>query len=360
MPLLTPILFTLLLFSSCQQKAQSHKEDSKAHSIGQEVSAWDNNIWVIHQDKSGDYWFGSNGKGLYRYDGERITHFSTEDGLAGDQIRGIQEDAQGQLFIETSAGISVFDGASFRTLEMPKQSSPTWRSNPSDLWLRDFGRNGPLRYDGVLLYHHPFPEQDLEAAFGIRIDPNGPSRPYSVYSITKDAQGTVWFGTESAGVFRYDGDSLLWIGEKELSVLEDGRVPAVRSIVQDKEGHYWLSNVIHRYVIHEAPSPSSSAPDKGYTQLAGIAYEAFLGEDAFPYFMSAVRDDEAGDLWMLTYSQGMWHYDGETLTAYPIMDGERPLNLLRLYKDRSGTLWLGTEDAGVYRLEGDEFRPFRP
>jgi ligand-binding sensor domain-containing protein len=181
-----------------------------------------------------------------------------------------------------------------------------------------------------------------------------------VYGIDRDAQGNLWFGTESAGVFRYDGDTLLWIGEKELSVLEDGRVPAVRSIVQDKQGNYWLSNIIHRYNMHEGSSPTSGPSGKGYTQLEGIDYQSFLGEKAFPYFMSAITDDAEGDLWMLTYRQGIWRYDGETLSAYPVLDGERPLNLMCLYKDRSGTLWLGTEDAGVYRLEEDAFRPFRP
>jgi ligand-binding sensor domain-containing protein len=217
-----------------------------------------------------------------------------------------------------------------------------------------------LRYDGEHLHHYLFPEQDLEAAFGIAIDPNGPSRPYSVYGIDRDTEGNLLFGTESAGVFRYDGDTLLWIGEKELSVLEDGRVPAVRSIVQDKEGNYWLSNIIHRYAMHDPLSPASRVKGKGYTLLEGTDHEDVLGEGVLPYFVSAVTDEAEGDLCMATYNEGLWRYDGQHLTVYDIMDGERPLNLLCLYKDRAGTIWLGTEDAGVYRMEEDAFRLYRP
>jgi ligand-binding sensor domain-containing protein len=57
-----------------------------------------------------NHWFGSNGKGIYYLDGNELKLFTTIDGLVNDTIRGIQEDKDGNIYIETPKGISKFDG----------------------------------------------------------------------------------------------------------------------------------------------------------------------------------------------------------------------------------------------------------
>ncbi|MBK8643649.1 MAG: hypothetical protein IPN15_16005 [Saprospiraceae bacterium] len=66
-----------------------------------------------------NYWFSSNGEGVYRYDGKTIVNFTTKDGLANDTIRQIQEDKFGNIFISTFDGINKFDG---KTLLLCNQS----------------------------------------------------------------------------------------------------------------------------------------------------------------------------------------------------------------------------------------------
>ena len=39
------------------------------------------NIRAIYEDKKGNYWLGSDGEGLYQYDGKTLTLFTTADGL---------------------------------------------------------------------------------------------------------------------------------------------------------------------------------------------------------------------------------------------------------------------------------------
>jgi len=50
------------------------------------------NIFIIFQDKDNNYWFESDGKGVYHYDGKTIIHLSTKDGLSNNHIREIQQD----------------------------------------------------------------------------------------------------------------------------------------------------------------------------------------------------------------------------------------------------------------------------
>src|SRR5688572_8661879 len=92
---------------------------------GEIVSDLGASCWVVFQDASDDYWFGSDGNGLFRYDGTTLTRFTTKDGLAHDAIRGIQQhEATGHLLVSTNGGVSKFEGERFVTLPVTELSSP--------------------------------------------------------------------------------------------------------------------------------------------------------------------------------------------------------------------------------------------
>ena len=354
------LLFVLQLgilasFSSCKgqgsaKSLETHKDSSH---LGSSVSALDDKIWDIYQDQEDNYWFGSNGNGVFCYDGEILKRYATEDGLIDNTIRGIQGDDLGNVFIETPQGISKFNGTTFTTLTPISSSSNKWKSEPDDLWFNCNGMpNDVYRYDGDSLFELTLPRKNLEKAFGTQVSGLGfegmNSSPYSVFGIDIDRKGNVWFGTIVAGVFRYDGDSFLWIAEKELSTLPDGRVPGVRSMIEDKDGNFWLSNFISKYRIHDDDSIV------GYDRLAGVDQSNGHFQDRIPYFNSGLSDGQ-GNLWMTTYTGGVWKYDGSELQNFPVTHGETEVLLISIYQDNKGTLWLGTDNAGVYRLNGTSF-----
>ena len=96
--------------------------------IGRTVFEIDNRIWKIFQDTKGNYWFGSNGNGIYKFDQKTLKQFTTIDGLVHNQIRGIQEDKSGNLYFETSNGINKFDGQKFTTLTPIKSLQNEWNT----------------------------------------------------------------------------------------------------------------------------------------------------------------------------------------------------------------------------------------
>ena len=117
------ILFLTLLtiFTSCNGQK----------TIGKSVNELGKHLWYIFQDSKNNYWFSSNGEGVYLYDGKKIFNFTTKDGLANDTIRQIQEDKFGNIFIATFGGISKFDGKTFTTLQPIK--SKEWKLEENDL-----------------------------------------------------------------------------------------------------------------------------------------------------------------------------------------------------------------------------------
>jgi signal transduction histidine kinase len=73
-----------------------------------------NNIWSALEDKNGNLWFATYGGGVSRYDGKTFTNFTTEDGLAGNDVWNVVEDKMGNLWFGTSGGgVSRYDGKSF-------------------------------------------------------------------------------------------------------------------------------------------------------------------------------------------------------------------------------------------------------
>jgi len=309
-------------------------------------------VWVIFQGSKGNYWFGSNGQGLLRYNGKNIHSITTEDGLVDNTIRGIQEDHLGNIFIETPNGISRYDGKNYTTLQPLRSSRNEWKLDSTDLWF-GYNANDVYRYDGTSLIELQLPRQDLFKAFGIATEgvpfEDLNNTPYAVFGVDKDKDGNVWFGTATAGAFRYDGDSFIWFGEKELSTLPDGRVPGVRSMIQDKNGYYWLSNFRSKYKIDNTHNSyekitTSNSLSKKYT-------------DKLPYFMSSVADTE-GTLWMTSYGGGVWKYDGEALSNIKVKTKSENVLLISIFLDDKGVFWLGTDNDGIYKGDGKTFEKF--
>ncbi len=117
---------------------------------GEIVSELGKSVTYVFQAKNGDYWFGSDDRGVYRYDGREFVNFSTKDGLCSDRIRGGQEDTTGNIYFTTYEGISKFDGKSFTTLSVSNSSTPTdWKKHADDLWFIGPPDAGVVfRYDG--------------------------------------------------------------------------------------------------------------------------------------------------------------------------------------------------------------------
>jgi ligand-binding sensor domain-containing protein len=348
--LLTGILGT---FTSCS-------DQSRALAEGKLVSEMSQRIWTIYQAKDKSYWFGSDGQGVFRYDGKTIIQFSTKHGLPNDRVREIQEDKSGNIYIGTLQGISKFDGQKFTTLTPIKVKSATqgWRLDPDDLWFKGGStESGPYRYDGKSLYQLRFPKHPLEDEM-YSANPSSPSSLYGVYTIYKDKAGSLWFGTAGLGLYRYDGKSISWLYEDHLTNTPEGGSFGIRSIIEDRNGKFWFCNNSYRYTI----LPTVTETEKGainYKREKGVKPLKNDGRADPIYFQFIVKDNKQ-DLWMSTYRGGVWRFSGDGLTHYPVTDGSENINVISIARDNGGGLWLGTEESGPYKFNGKSFVKFRP
>ncbi|MFH1119935.1 MAG: two-component regulator propeller domain-containing protein [Bacteroidota bacterium] len=354
------LLSILTAFTSCNGQNTPRIEKTVINetiATGDTVQKPGDSLWYIYQDKKNNYWFGSNGEGVYRYDGKIILNFTVKNGLCSDSIRQIQEDKSGNIYFSTMSGINKFDGKTITTLE-PIESKE-WKLEANDLWFHMLGKkdeHGPYRYDGKNLYHLEFPKHFLhDEIYGMGINPF--FSPYEIYSIYKDRKGFLWFGTSVFGACRFDGKSIKWMYERDLTIVPDGGSFGIRAVFEDREGSFWICNTRHRFVFNIEETAKSDRLK--YQKLNGIGNAAIFDGDEYIYY-SAIVEDRSGDIWLTTWDKGVYKYDGENITHYSVKEGSEDINLVSMYKDNRGDLWLGTPENGVYKFNGNKFEKFKP
>lgn len=356
-PYLLPFLCCFFLLYSCNGNGQTEDltSNQKHQAIGTKVAEIDTCIFIIHQDQHLNYWYGGDGEGVFKFNGDSIVQYTTKDGLCGDRVREIKEDKAGNIYINTLNGVSKYDGNTFETLPF-RENEDGWELKPNDMWFKGVpGSNGPCRYDGEVLHQLEFPKHYLADDF-FRRHPNVSYSPYEVYTIYTDMRGDVWFGTSNFGLCRFDGDKLSWMYEKHLTDIADASF-GIRSIIEDYNGLFWICNTNYRFDMLDSDSIADQTHFMQYNRLEGVGYLKENQETEFPYFMSATLDAE-GDLWMATYNDGVYRYDYQELYHYPLMDGDQIITLFSIYKDREDNLWLGSHNAGALKFNGTNFEQF--
>lgn len=363
----TPLIYCLwgilnILLSSCNGLNTSQNKSSTPNPIiikGETVTTLDKGNTIIFQDNKNNYWFAGGGKGAYKYDGKSLVLFTTKDGLCSHSILGIQEDKLGNIYFDTQEGVSKFDGQQFVTLKVISNNSSKnkWKLEPDDLWFRmGWNTDGPYRYDGNFLYQLTFPKPAQADTFYAKY-PNATFTPYGIYSLYKDSKGAIWFGTASLGLCRYDGESISWLYEEQMTTTPDGGALGIRSIFEDQAGYFWFTNTRYQYDILLDNLAKNGANYIKYKKKKGIGYSNKNNEIEFPYFMS-ITEDKQGNLWMASNRNGVWYSDRKKLIHYSIENNQSNLIPFSIYKDNQGAIWLGTYNAGIYRFNGNSFEKF--
>ena len=72
-------------------------------------------VQAVLQDRAGFLWAGTQ-NGLYRYDGNHFTAFTSREGLPGTRIESLYEAADGTLWVGTDRGLARRAGDRFESV----------------------------------------------------------------------------------------------------------------------------------------------------------------------------------------------------------------------------------------------------
>lgn len=172
---------------------------------------WHSNtdIKVIYRDTQGRMWIGTDGDGLFLFEGHQFRNFRTNDGLAHNRIRSLLLDHNGALWIGTaSGGLIRFAGGNFKTYTTQDGLTHNWvyalhEDEEGTLWIGT--REGLSRFRDGRFFNYT-------TASGLLSN--------FVYSILDDGYGNYWFSSFQ-GLFR--------VSKSELTAMAKGEINQVNS-----------------------------------------------------------------------------------------------------------------------------------
>ncbi len=289
----------------------------------------------IYEDKNGHFWFGTNGLGVAHYDGDSVIYYSINEGFGGEQITGISEDKDKNIWFATDRGAVLFDwNENSNGQKIFKNYKDSLFFNGERLWsiyvdLEDVvwagGVNGVFRFNGLTWL--PFELPYLEAKESNFISSK------TTWGITQDKKGNHWFSTNGYGVYRYDGKAF------QRYTTEDGLSDNhIDCILQDKDDNIWIGT---RY--------------GGISKFDGRQFTSYTSEDSIGNDeVCEVFEDRDGHIWFSSEGYGVYRFDGEKLVNYGIDEGLMVKAVQCIFQDSKGRIWAGG-GGGLYRLSGNRF-----
>lgn len=352
--LIYPILIFTLSFS-CIEKKSAENETNNPELVATsktDTLKFTSGVRAIFQDSKSNYWFGSHNEGVCLYDGNTFEYFTTNDGLADNQIRYIQEDGKGNIWFGTADGVSSYDGKTMQKRTVIENSGSEWMKTDIDLWFDAGTRQGVYRYDGQKLNYLPFPNHKNITS----------GSTYAVTSISKGKNNILWFGTY-AGVFGYNGSEFTIINDETLRLTKDSEKMHVRSILEDSQGRLWIGNNGIGVMLKRGNSIINFSKEQGklipMNEFEANTLSKQCTKNTGLQAVFAITEDSQGNIWFGDRDSGAWKYDGKTLTNYEIdtKPTSKIINkmIYNIYEDQNKNLLLAMAEGGVYKFNGKTF-----
>lgn len=347
MTMKTLIIFgALTIFFSCsgqgQKTTNKQIETSSSWLIGDTVYRIDGEIRGIIQDSKNNFWFASNGNGVYKYNGKIIINYTEKHGLSSNYVWMAKEGKDGKIWFKTNVrskdvdAICSFDGYAFKTVQ-PDTSFVKYNFKKGDL-IFDYYLDGKILSKIQLPHTSPIKNEENKR------------HHYDIFTTYIDKSGNVWFGTCTAGICKYDGENYTWFDNKELG-------SATRDINEDRNGRLWTGNNGDGLFRYDGKNFVNFSREKN---LHNPDFEKYpIGKPGLMSRVWKITDDNQGNLWVATIDNGVWSISDNSVINYTTKDGLPMDNIWTVYTDKQGKLWVGTEGDGVYTFDGKKFNRFK-
>ena len=290
-------------------------------------------------------------------------NYGLEDGLPQSQVRAIQQDSAGHLWVGTMAGISSFDGYRFNNISKDDGVSAN-RVNcifqGSKLFI---GSTGAVNYfEGKTL-------QKVDLGEGLK--------EVRILDIAEAQNGDLYFATGGKGLIKWSPQGISFYN------LEEGLPDDyVRSIAFDSKGTLWVGTrnglVLLDTELNAIMPPSYKIPLISVSQIrlskSGQMIVSTFGNGVLLFgetdFLNLTIENglisnsircavelTRGDFWFGS-KRGVSRFYNDKLESFDENNGLPYSNIKSIGKDLEGNLWLGTDGQGLLRRTGDLFQTY--
>jgi diguanylate cyclase (GGDEF)-like protein len=297
----------------------------------------------------------------------RFDQFTTSNGLPQNTVSAITQTSDGYLWFATYDGLVRYDGVRFTIFDKGNTSdigsnrfSTLCGDGQGTLWIGTIDR-GLLRYrDGV------FTPLTMEQG------------------LAENKVKRVLRAEDGLPIVFVDSSELRWAEDQSLFAqkifrwnVDNSLTPAEQSRLNeyvDKSGARWKlepGRLLRFKGERQTVFPVKLTPDEflqlryedragnlwvGTNENAVYLIEAdnlkyFAGLDELPSkrMIKIAGEDNEGSIWLFSEKKLMSYRDGY-FTSYGAKDGLESQHIRDVFCDREGTIWVGTNEKGIYRL----------
>jgi signal transduction histidine kinase/ligand-binding sensor domain-containing protein/CheY-like chemotaxis protein/HPt (histidine-containing phosphotransfer) domain-containing protein len=323
---------------------------------GNEAAIPNKHISVLHVDRAGRLWIGTR-SGIAVLAAGRFETLPLR-GLAHAYIRAITEGKSGQLWVGTETGlVELIDGKATRFFDVSNglndgRIRALTPGRDGALWIGTM--SGLQRFDGQRFEGVPLDRaQTLEAVTALHEDPDGAlwvgtgiGELYrrvggtveviaeagrfgsAIRSVIRDHDGNLWIATRGGGLLRWRNGEFTGLNS---GLFANGDL---RSLMEDDEGSLWIGSYgVGLLRLHDGKFVTAGEPEGLQGNLSWV-----------------VTPRKAGGVWIGT-DGGLSSYVGERFQHIDGPRGHENVRVRALVEDEQDRLWVGTDGAGVYRID---------
>jgi len=360
----------------------------------------ENSVFCLLTGRDGRLWIGTEGGGLVEMNKGVFRAYSAADGLTDGFVRSLFEDRHGSLWVATDRGLFRMNGSKLERMD----DRPEMLANAFHAVMED--HRGRI-WAGAARLYAIIDNQPREFAL------DGTDSQNRVKSILETEDGSIWVGTVSGlhrlrpGSERFErvtgvfgtvrtlcavSPGELWAGtigagifriryEARASTVIQLAAPTplvsntILSIFADDSKNLWIGTQVGMIRLSRTPVRVLSLPAAADSDFGTVSLDSdgslwaasnqlvhVQNGRTVPYKLPAVRDARVrnllrsrdGTLWVGTDGSGVFRISSKGTAHYTTQQG-LPNNFIRCFQEaRDGSLWIGT-DEGVSHLDSNGF-----
>ena len=274
--------------------------------------------WAMTEDAHGGIWLSDSTGGVFRIQDGKDQAFGPAEGLAGPGACWLATDIRGRLWFSQAGKVGVFRDGRFVTLfTLGQPSSRLAGARQGGVWL----------CSGLKLFHCQ-EGGELEAVTELKLESG---LELGVNSLYEDQAHSLWIGTASSGLFRFDSQGIKSVETSH---------PNIINILEDAEGNLWVGT-----------------RGGGLNRLSPQAVQLLGPASGLPFAaVQSACEDAAGKIWvagqygaLACRSRGVW----SLMTSDAGWSGGSANCVAEL----DGAVLVGSRERGVFRQQDGAFVP---
>jgi ligand-binding sensor domain-containing protein len=295
-------------------------------------------IGDIAQDKRGNIWLATD-HGLLKYNGSGFITFTEQNGFSSNIAQTVMCDYEGNVWAGT-LGDGIYLLASEAWIRYTAKDGLSGK-NITAICATPHEETYYIGTNDGLFAFLPHSENPF-----IRINKNKLIEHLNVTTLSVNGNGDVWTGTQEAiYVLEKAGNSLRL--KESFSKIADEQIISPTKILHDKKGNIWIatygSGLFYLTLPLSKEEGTYTYEEKSFNTSTGFPSDKIL----------TLFEDAKNHIWIGTQDAGIIKYDGNTFSPLPWRGVGGEAAIWAITSDVSGNIYWGSSESGLYRYDGN-------